>query len=75
MPFAEEMVTDNLLWKKEHPVNLMVVHRCPQLLQHPLTKAWLRHKWKSYVRFIYMGTLFLQLFFMAALVAFMVVVW
>ncbi|XP_063600527.1 transient receptor potential cation channel subfamily A member 1-like [Penaeus indicus] len=72
--FAEEIVTDNLLWKKEHPVNLMVVHRCPQLLQHPLTNAWLSHKWTSYIRFIYFGTLFLQLIFMTTLVAFMVVV-
>lgn len=72
--FAEEIVTDNLLWKKEHPVNLMVVHRCPQLLQHPLTNAWLSHKWRAYIRFIYIGTLFLQLIFLTALVAFMVVV-
>ncbi|XP_042856930.1 transient receptor potential cation channel subfamily A member 1-like, partial [Penaeus japonicus] len=74
MPFADEMITDNLLWKKEHPVNVMVVHRCPQLLQHPLTNAWLNHKWKAYARFIYFMTLFLQLFFLASLVVFMAVV-
>ncbi|XP_071538837.1 transient receptor potential cation channel subfamily A member 1 homolog [Panulirus ornatus] len=68
---AEELTSDVLVWKKEHPVNIMAHHRCLGLLQHPLTEAWLNYKWKSYSRQIFLILLFLQLFSVGVLLAFM----
>ncbi|XP_053645950.2 transient receptor potential cation channel subfamily A member 1 homolog [Cherax quadricarinatus] len=64
---AAQFIQDRLEWKKCHPVNLMVEHNLLQLLQHSLTKAWLRHKWKSYLFFVFLILLLLEICFVISL--------
>ncbi|XP_053645951.2 transient receptor potential cation channel subfamily A member 1 homolog [Cherax quadricarinatus] len=68
---AEEIIQDGIKWKKYHPVGVMVRHNHHQLLQHSLTKAWLRHKWKSYISFIFLALFLVELIFVVSLSVFM----
>ncbi|KAK8391935.1 hypothetical protein O3P69_017506 [Scylla paramamosain] len=56
---------------EEHPVGVMVGCENLELLQHPLVEAWLRYKWSSYARWLFLSLLLLRVFLVWALIRFL----
>ncbi|XP_069179458.1 transient receptor potential cation channel subfamily A member 1 homolog [Procambarus clarkii] len=69
---AKELISDTLVWKQEHPVRIMVQHRCLDLLQHSLTEAWIQYKWGSYARLLFTVLFALKAISVVILVSFMI---
>lgn len=62
------LVRSNLNWKLHHPVSIMASKKDLSLLQHPLTKAWLKYKWNAYALWIFLILLAIRAFSIAMLV-------
>ncbi|XP_069183399.1 transient receptor potential cation channel subfamily A member 1 homolog [Procambarus clarkii] len=69
---AKELISDTLVWKQEHPVSIMIQHRCLDLLQHSLTEAWIQYKWGSYARLLFTVLCALKAISVVILVSFMI---
>eukprot|EP00794_Sanderia_malayensis_P000499 gene499-1145_t len=50
--------------KDNHPLMIMVRSQCTKLLCHPLVSCLLRHKWRSYGRYVYYTKLLLYVFYL-----------
>ncbi|MPC22435.1 Ankyrin-3 [Portunus trituberculatus] len=61
---------DNGARLEEHPVGVMAGCENLELLQHPLMVAWLRYKWSSYARWLFLSLLLLRVFLVWALIRF-----
>lgn len=70
-PRKQHALTDGQRLLREHPVSLMVQQERSELLQHPLTKAWLIHLWRAYVSYILAFLLFIEVLFLLSLNIFM----
>ncbi|XP_068215516.1 transient receptor potential cation channel subfamily A member 1 homolog [Palaemon carinicauda] len=58
--------------KKNHPLMLMIEHKLPSLLSHPVCVALIRHKWDMYGRWIYYGNFALYLIFLLVLTTYVI---
>lgn len=56
--------------KQNHPLMIMANERRRALLGHELCKSLLLHKWESYGRYVYYGTMSIYLLFLACLTSF-----
>ena len=71
-PDAKAYSSDTAVLKANHPMMLMVQHNQEDLLAHPLVTALLRHKWRSYGRYVYYFNLSLYCVFVAFLTIYIV---
>ncbi|XP_066962052.1 transient receptor potential cation channel subfamily A member 1 homolog [Macrobrachium rosenbergii] len=62
-------------WVESHPVILMISNNECDLLKHPVTIAWLRHKWNSYIKYIHSVLLFIDFLYLLALICLMSTAW
>ncbi|XP_065282386.1 transient receptor potential cation channel subfamily A member 1 homolog [Dermacentor albipictus] len=56
--------------KQNHPLMIMANERRRALLGHELCKSLLLHKWESYGRYVYYGTMCIYLLFLGCLTSF-----
>ncbi|XP_068239124.1 transient receptor potential cation channel subfamily A member 1 homolog isoform X2 [Palaemon carinicauda] len=62
-------------WAKSHPVMLMISKNECALLKHPVTIAWLRRKWNSYIKYIHSALLFTDFLYLLSLICLMATTW
>ncbi|XP_066945557.1 transient receptor potential cation channel subfamily A member 1 homolog isoform X1 [Macrobrachium rosenbergii] len=58
--------------KKNHPLMLMIKHKLPSLLSHPVCVALIRHKWDTCGRWVYYGNFTLYLIFLLSLTTYVI---
>ncbi|XP_064077569.1 ankyrin-3-like [Macrobrachium nipponense] len=62
-------------WAESHPVKLIISNNECDLLKHPITIAWLRYKWNSYIKYIHSVLLFIDFLHLLALICLMSTTW
>ena len=67
VPEAKPYTTDSAVLKKNHPLMVMVRNDQEDLLAHPLVGSLLRHKWRSFGRYVYYTNLFIYVVFLVFL--------
>ncbi|KAK7502989.1 hypothetical protein BaRGS_00005615 [Batillaria attramentaria] len=72
LPSAKPYSTDSNFLKKNHPLFLMVSSEREVLLDHPLVKSLLNHKWNTFGRFFYYLSFFIYCIFLIFLTGYVV---
>lgn len=70
-PEGSPTLTSSQRLLQEHPLSLMVQHTRAELLQHSLIEGLLIHLWKTYLSYLFIFLLIIEVLYLASLVSFM----
>ncbi|TRY67514.1 hypothetical protein TCAL_06427 [Tigriopus californicus] len=69
----EPYASNGKVWMDNHPLMIMAQQRRRDLLRHPLCLALVRHKWKTFGRYMYYGNLTIYSLFLTFLTIYILV--